>query len=98
MRWCYGNARVFFDNYRQIIFGRQLGIKQKLMVSFITLGNAAAPVVLLMTFFGFLGWFLGEPSLVGIENIRELTGKFLFTSGFAFAGALALYKRKMLRD
>ena len=97
MRWCYGNARVFIDNYQQILFKSNLGIRQKMMISFLTLGNAAAPFVILMTFFGFLSAFLGEPSLVGIENIKDMAAKFLLTSGFIFAGGLALYKQKKIK-
>ena len=63
MRWCYGNTRVFIDNAFNILFKAKLTIKQRLMITYITLGNLIAPVVVLMTLFGFAGWFIGEPQI-----------------------------------
>ena len=48
MRWCYGNARVFFDNFWKILTNRTLKLKQKFMIAFITLANSAAPFVVII--------------------------------------------------
>jgi cellulose synthase/poly-beta-1,6-N-acetylglucosamine synthase-like glycosyltransferase len=48
-RWCYGNARVFFDNISNILFKRGLTIWQRLMISFITLTNSSTVVVIIMS-------------------------------------------------
>jgi cellulose synthase/poly-beta-1,6-N-acetylglucosamine synthase-like glycosyltransferase len=97
MRWCYGNVRVFFDNWPKILFGK-LSIGQKLMIIYVTLGNAVAPFVIVMTFFGFAGWFLGEPELFTILDVVDFFARFLYTCGFFFMGAVALLKRDMLKE
>ncbi|MBS3131577.1 glycosyltransferase [Candidatus Woesearchaeota archaeon] len=98
MRWCYGNARVFFDNAFKILLKRGLTVRQRLMILFVTIGNAAAPIVLLMTFFGFLGWFTGEPKLMTFSDLIEMSSRIALTAGFLFIGAVTLYKRKELKD
>lgn len=98
MRWCYGNARVFFDNAAKILFGRGISLRQRLMIVFITLGNFTAPVVVLMTVFGFAGWFLGDPTLFTTSDLMTFIVKFTYTSGFLAIGTLALYKKKLLGD
>src|SRR3989339_277246 len=77
MRWCYGNARVFFDHSSRIIFNKGLSVRQKFMISFITLSNSSALLILAMTFFGLSGWFLGEPRLFTAADMYSLIGKFL---------------------
>lgn len=98
MRWCYGNARVFFDNARAIIFSKKLSFKQKLLITYITLGNFVAPLVIIMTFFGFSGWFLGDPQLLNFFDLVDFFARFLFTAGFLLLGIMTLYKHKMLKD
>ncbi|MBD3209735.1 glycosyltransferase, partial [Candidatus Woesearchaeota archaeon] len=66
MRWCYGNVRVFVDNARNIILDKHLNLKQKLMILYMTTAHITAPFVLLMTIFGFAGWFFGEPTLMTV--------------------------------
>lgn len=98
MRWCYGNARVFLDNAFKILFHKKLSIKQKFMIVFITLANISAPFVLLMTLFGFGGWFLGDPKLFQIQDIYTLLLRFVYTAGFLLIGFVALYKQKLLKE
>ncbi|MBI3026850.1 glycosyltransferase [Candidatus Woesearchaeota archaeon] len=98
MRWCYGNARVFIDNASGILFSKDLNIKQRLMISYITLGNAVAPVVVIMTFFGLLGWFLGELTLFDMNDVITFFIRFLYTSGFLLMGILTLYKKQQLNE
>ena len=98
MRWCYGNARVFFDNAGKILFKKNLGIKQKIMISFITLSNSSAIVVIGMTLFGFAGWFLGEPRLLTMTDFLQLITRFLVTAGFILAGIVTLYKRDKIKE
>ena len=97
MRWCYGLTRVFFDNIKGI-FSRKLSNKQRTMIMFSTLGNITAPLVLLMTIFGMLGWFMGAPTLFKWGDIITFLSKFLYTSGFLALGILALYRRKQMKD
>jgi cellulose synthase/poly-beta-1,6-N-acetylglucosamine synthase-like glycosyltransferase len=98
MRWCYGNARVFLDNTLKIISKKGLTIKQRLMIIYITLGNIIAPVVIVMTLFGFLGWFLGDLTLINFGDIVELVTRVALTGGFLVIGFLTLYKRKLLKE
>lgn len=98
MRWCYGNVRVFFDNSKKILVKPGLTIKQRLMISYITLGNVAAPIVVLMTFFGFSGWFLGEPTLMQLSDLFVFAIRFTYTAGFLFMGLLAFKKQKILNE
>lgn len=96
MRWCYGNARVFFDNAGKILFGKGFTLKQRLMITYITLGNFIAPAVVLMTVFGFSGWFLGEPQLFNMQDVFTLLSRFLFTAGFLVMGILTLWKKRLM--
>ncbi len=98
MRWCYGNTRVFFDNALGIMFMGKIGIRQRLLILYITLGNIIAPVVVVMTFFGFAGWFLGEITLFRAGDLIPLFNKFLYTSGFLFMGIMTLYKKRQLGE
>jgi len=98
MRWCYGNARVFFDNAFKILFSKGLTWKQRIIIIFITLGNIAAPIVVIMTVFGFSGWFLGDPSLFDINDIADLISRFVYTAGFLIMGLIALWKLNKLKE
>ena len=98
MRWCYGNARVFFDNASNILFKNGLSSKQKAMVAFVTLANIGAPFVVIMTIFGFSGWFLGEPSLFKWQDIIDLSSRFAYTGGFFLMGAIALFRLDRLKE
>jgi hypothetical protein len=97
-RWCYGNARVFFDNFSRILFKKGLSFKQRLMIIFITLSNSSTIAVVIMTLFGFSGWFLGEPRLVNLTDFLDLVSRFLVTAGFIFAGLVTLVKRKQIKE
>lgn len=98
MRWCYGNTRVFLDNAKKIITNPKLSIKQRVMISFITLGNITAPFVVLMTFFGFAGWFLGDPTLFKFQDVVTMMSKFIYTGGFLLLGTVTLYRQNILRE
>jgi cellulose synthase/poly-beta-1,6-N-acetylglucosamine synthase-like glycosyltransferase len=98
MRWCYGNARVFFDNFWKILTNRTLKVRQKVMIAFITLANASAPFVVIMTFFGLSGWFIGEPNLFNWHDIIVLVSRFFFTAGFLLMGLLTLYRYKAVKE
>ncbi len=97
MRWCYGNARVFFDNAGSILFSR-LSIRQKIMIMYITIGNIIAPVVVFMTLFGLSGWFLGEVTLFNLGDAANLVSRFIYTAGFIIMGLITLYKHNQVRD
>lgn len=98
MRWCYGNARVFFDNARAILFEKGLDIKQRIMIVFTTLSNSSTLFVVLMTFFGFAGWFLGELKLFTFSDFIQFWSKLFVTAGFLFTGLVTLYKRNRLNE
>lgn len=98
MRWCYGNARVFFDNFSDIWIKKGLKLKQRLMITYVTIGNIIAPAVILMTLSGFMGWFTGEPKLFSVGEIWNLISKFIFTAGFILLGLVTFFKRKMLKE
>ncbi len=98
MRWCYGNARVFMEHKWEILFGSGLSIRQRLMIVFLTLGNFIAPLVVLMTVFGLSGWFLGDPSLLSVNDVIDLASRFAFTGGFLLMGTIALYRQKRLHE
>ena len=98
MRWCYGNTRVFLDNAKKIIFNPGLSIQQRVMITFITLANITAPFVVIMTFFGFAGWFLGEATLFKLSDVITLVSKFIYTGGFLLIGSITLAKRNLLNE
>ena len=98
MRWCYGNARVFFDNALNVLFKRGITFGQRAMILFVTLGNIAAPFVFIMTIAGFSGWFLGEPELFGFNDIIDMAVRLLLTAGFLVVGIMALHKNKALKE
>jgi len=98
MRWCYGNARVFFDNANGILLKKGLSLKQRAMIMFITLGNIAAPFVFLMTLAGFGGWFLGDITLFSMNDFITLITKILLTAGFIVIGVTALHKNNLLKE
>ena len=89
---------ITLDNAKTILFKSSLSLKQKVMVIYITLGNIAAPAVVIMTIFGFTGWFLGEPSLFNISDLLNLLSRFAFTAGFLFMGIVALWKLGRLNE
>lgn len=94
MRWCFGNTRVFFDQWKQILWKRGLSLKQRLMIIYFTLGNLVAPVVILMTIAGFMGWFTGDLQLFGLGEVAEFFLKFFYTAGFLAMGFVMLWKRR----
>ena len=98
MRWCYGNTRVFLDNYKEILLKKGLTLEQRLMITFVTLGNVIAPFVFIMTLAGFSAWFLGEPSLINLSDFVTLMIRLSLTAGFLVIGIVALYKNKLLRE
>lgn len=98
MRWCYGNTRVFIDYAGDILSKKTLSIKQKLMITYLTLGNFISPIIVTMTLFGSLGWFLGDLRLINLSDLQELILRFGVTSGFLLIGFLALYKKNMVKE
>jgi cellulose synthase/poly-beta-1,6-N-acetylglucosamine synthase-like glycosyltransferase len=94
MRWCFGNTRVFFDQWKLILYKRGLTLGQRLMITYFTLGNLVAPVVILMTIAGFMGWFSGELTLFGLNDVAEFFLKFFYTAGFLVMGFVMLFKRR----
>jgi cellulose synthase/poly-beta-1,6-N-acetylglucosamine synthase-like glycosyltransferase len=98
MRWCFGGIRVFFDHKKELFGGGRLTIRQRLMITYLTLGNLIAPVVILMTVAGFLGWVSGDLRLFGVPDVIDFFLKFFYTAGFLIMGALALYKRRELTE
>ena len=98
MRWCYGNARVFFDNSFKILFKKGITFKQRAMILYVTLGNIIAPFVFIMTIAGFSGWFLGDPKLFSLSDLLNMAVRFLLTVGFLVIGSTTLYKNKLLKE
>lgn len=98
MRWSFGGVRVFLDNAKKILYKSKLNLQQRLLISFMTMGNLVAPLVLLMTVLGFMGWFSGDIKLFGLTDFMQLILKFVYTSGFLVMAGVMLYKHKNLND
>ncbi|MFH1174207.1 MAG: glycosyltransferase family 2 protein [archaeon] len=98
MRWCYGNVHVFMDNWQNLLFKKGLTLRQRFMITFITLANSVAPMVIMMTFFGFAGWFLGEPTLLTLGDVYTFIFRFVITAGFLLVGVITLFKRRQLHE
>lgn len=98
MRWCYGNARAFFDNASGILFKKGLGLRRRMMITYVTLGNVIAPIIVTMTLFGFAGWFLGELNLFTIHDFTKFALTFFYTSGFLFMGIIAMSRKNQLKE
>lgn len=98
MRWSFGNLRVFFDNFRTIFLGGKLKLSQRLIISYVTLSGLFAPVIIVMTVAGLLAALTGNPKPFGLENLIELTGNILLTSGFLIMGLVMLQKGGNLKE
>jgi len=97
-RWTYGNMRAFIDHSKSIFFSRNLTIKQRTMITFLTCSALIGPMVVIMTLAGFSGWFFGEPQLFELAQLQEFFIKFLYTAGFALMAIVMLYREKSLRE
>ncbi|MCH8903329.1 MAG: hypothetical protein IIA45_05390 [Bacteroidetes bacterium] len=82
----------------KILIKKELNLKQKMMILFVTLGNIIAPFVFIMTLAGFGAWFLGEPTLINLSDFITLMTRLLFTAGFIFIGFFTLYKNELLGE
>ncbi|MFZ2088535.1 MAG: glycosyltransferase family 2 protein [Desulfobaccales bacterium] len=98
MRWTFGNVRVFFDNFRTILRGGHLSLQQRLLISFMTLGSAFSPVILVMTVSGLLASVTGLPQPFSLANLLELLTRAVLTSGFLLLGIVGLHKQKNYAD
>jgi len=98
MRWTFGNARAFFDHAKKIIYEKGLKLRQRLMITFMTMGNIIFPIIIIMTLAGLCGWFLGGPQLFNISDLFELVIKFSYTTGFLILAAMTLYKQKRIDE
>ncbi len=98
MRWSYGNVRVWFDHWKLILGKSKLTLSQRLMVTFVTLGNLVAPAVILMTLAGMLGWFFGDVQLITTTELWEFFIAFFYTAGFLAMGIVTLIKHKSLKE
>ena len=98
MRWSYGLTRVFFDNIREILLSRKMSFSQRAMITYSSLGHVSAPLVLIMTIFGMLSWFTGEPQLFNWGDVIRIITIFLYTSGFLAICILTLYREEKIRD
>lgn len=96
MRWCYGNIRVFLDNSFRILFKKGLSIKQRLMITYITIGNFIAPIVVLMTLFGLVSWFIGDPTLFTMNDLIDFFSRLFLTAGFLVLGIATLWKKQRI--
>ncbi len=98
MRWCFGNIRVFFDQMGVILWQKGLTLGQRCMITFLTLGTIVAPVVILMTIAGFMGWFSGDLRLFGLGDLADFALKFFYTAGFLVIGFVMLLKRRSPKE
>jgi cellulose synthase/poly-beta-1,6-N-acetylglucosamine synthase-like glycosyltransferase len=97
-RWTFGNIRSFMDNSAQIIYKKGLNLKQRFMITYLTLGNLIAPAVIVMTLAGISGWFLGEPTLFQLSQVSEFFIKFFYTVGFMIMALITFFKLKKVRE
>jgi len=98
MRWCFGNLRAFIDNGKKILYKKGLKFKQRVSISYITLGNLISPAIILMTLAGLTGWFLGEPELFNFADFFELVIKFSVTAGFLIITGTMFLKHKNIDE
>ena len=68
------------------------------MISYNTMGNIIAPIVIMMTFFGAVSWFLGEPRLFRFDDLIPFFSKFALTSGFLLLGGIALMREGHIKE
>jgi uncharacterized BrkB/YihY/UPF0761 family membrane protein len=92
------NNKCVGDNIKRIVLKSKLTISQRFLISFWTLGTLIAPIVILMTILGFLGWFSGDIELFGLTDVAQFFLKFVYTSGFLILGAVMLYKQRSLKE
>ncbi len=93
MRWCFGNARVFFDNAAQILGKGSLTLAQRILICFMTIGSLITPLVIIMTVAMFLVLATGDLRIFSTGNPLDIPVKILLTFGFMFMGLVMLVKR-----
>lgn len=95
MRWCFGGVRVFFDHAALVLGPSELGLVQRWLVAYFTLGNVVAVAVAAMTVVGLASW--GGLAL-GVTSGLDGRAGIACTLGFVLVAALALRRRGRLRD
>jgi cellulose synthase/poly-beta-1,6-N-acetylglucosamine synthase-like glycosyltransferase len=97
-RWAYGNMKAFLDHKRSIVFGKFSPV-QKFLMSATMLGYIASIFLLAFMFFGTVSFLTGTPSDINvIRLVKDVLFNFLISSGFTFAGIVALWKEKKLHS
>jgi len=98
MRWCFGGVRVFYDHIKVIVHKSKLTIAQRLMISYLTMGNLVGPAVILLTIAGMCGWFFGDPRLFTLNDALIMILKIIVTIGFLVMGFVMLVRRSMIKE
>ncbi len=98
-RWAYGQARVFVEHWRDILFSKTFNIKQKLIIFLTSIGgNLIAPFVVLMTLTGQLGWVLGPMKPFELQDFYRFVFYFVATGGFLAVLGFTLKKENLTKD
>ncbi|MCD6464307.1 glycosyltransferase [Candidatus Woesearchaeota archaeon] len=98
MRWTYGWVRVLCENFRKVWRSKKLSIAQKLAITFNGAASVGYPFVVLMTVFGMLGWFVGEPQPFKIKDLATFIARFSVSSGFLIAGFVTLKNEGKVKE
>jgi len=96
MRWAYGMTRVFLENVKSIWFHKRFSFFQRALITYVTIGNIAAPFVVLMTLGGIISMSTGTPHPLSLQDVINFAKVFLFVGGFTTAAFIALSKEKKL--
>lgn len=96
-RWAYGNTKAFLDHKKEIIFGK-FSIMQKALMTFTMLGYVSSFFLVAFMFFGAISFMTGETAQINVVRlVSDIAINFVLSSGFTFAGIIALWKENKLR-
>jgi cellulose synthase/poly-beta-1,6-N-acetylglucosamine synthase-like glycosyltransferase len=94
-RWAFGNTKAFIQNAKFIVFNKKHNPLQKFFMSFTMLGYISSPLLLALLFLGFTMWFTGVPAPIDVVKFGSTSIRLIVaTSGFFFAGFVALIKER----
>ena len=97
-RWAYGNARAFIDHKKEILFGK-FSVFQKMLMTATMLGYISSFFLIAFMFFGAVSFMTGNPSEINVVRlVADIMVNFVLSSGFTFAGIVALSKENKLRS
>lgn len=98
MRWAYGVISSYITHIKDLMLGRTLSIKQKILSLFAGFGYTLPVFIMLLFVFGIFSFVTAKPGPIDIPKfVRETGINILLTSGLIFASFVSLHKAGKLK-